>query len=100
MTNHVYCRAVRSGTNNAETKVVVLVVSVVVVPVVHLAVVVVVVIAATTIIAVVAVVRVNIPTPQGLLKAYPKDTKYLKIYPAENQRNFQFHSLYSLALLL
>ena len=76
-----------------ETKVVVLVVSVVVVTVVHLAVVVVVVIAATTVIAVVAVVRVNIPTPQVLLKDYPKDTKYLKIYPAENQRNFQLFQL-------
>ena len=73
--------------------VIVLVVSVVVVTVVHLAVVVVVVIAATTVIAVVAVVRVNIPTPQVLLKDYPKDTKYLKIYPAENQWNFQLFQL-------
>ncbi len=56
-------------------------------------VVVVVVIAATTVIAVVAVVRVNIPTPQVLLKDYPKDTKYLKIYPAENQRIFQLFQL-------
>ena len=54
LTNHVYCRAAKSGTNNAETKVVVLVVSVVVVPVVHLAVVVVVVKVATAVIAVFA----------------------------------------------
>lgn len=56
---------VRSGTNNAETKAIFLVVSgVVAVTVVHLAlVVVVVVIAATTVIAGVAVVRVKIPTP-------------------------------------
>ena len=77
MTIHVYCRATRSGTDNAEANVVVLVVSVVVVPVVHLAVVVVVVIAAATVIAVVAVVC--IPAPQVLLKIYPK----LKIYPAD-----------------
>ena len=54
---------VRSGTNNAETKVVVLAASVVAVPAGNLAVAAVVVIAATTAIVVVAVVRVNIPTP-------------------------------------
>ena len=81
MTNHVYYRAVRRGTNNAETKVVVLVVSVVVVPVVHLAVVVVVVIAATAVIAVVAVVRVDISTPQVLLKTYP--LKYIRLRLSE-----------------
>lgn len=78
MTIHVYCRAIRSGTNNAEPQVVVLVVSVVVVPVVHLAVVVVVVIAAATIIAVVVVV-VCIPTPQDFLKVYPLFSKYIQL---------------------
>ena len=69
LTNHVYCRAVRRGTNNTETKVVVLVVSIVVVAVV--------VIAATAVIAVVAVVRVDISTPQVLLKTYP--LKYIRL---------------------
>ena len=74
LTLHVYCRAVRRGTNNAKAYVVVLVVSVVVVPVGNLAVVVVVVIAAT---AVIAVVAVGIPAPQVLLKAYP--LKYIRL---------------------
>ena len=71
MTNHVYCRAAKSGTNNAETKAVALVASDAVVPAAHLAAAVAVVIAATAVIAAVAVVRVNIPTPQVLLKIYP-----------------------------
>lgn len=66
LTLHVYCRAVRRGTNNAKAYVVV--------PVGNLAVVVVVVIAATTVIAVVAV---GIPAPQVLLKAYP--LKYIRL---------------------
>lgn len=78
MTNHVYYRAVRKGADNTETKVVVAVVGVVVVPVVHLAVVVVVVVTATTVIAVV-VVRVDIPAPQVILKAYPLFLEYFQL---------------------
>ena len=54
---------VRSGTNNAETKEVALVVSVVVVAAVYLAAVGAVVIAATTAPAVAAIARANIPAP-------------------------------------
>ena len=63
-----FCGAVRSGTDNTEAQVIVLVVVVVV-------------IAATTVIAVVAVVRVDISTPQVLLKTYP--LKYIRLRLSE-----------------